>query len=191
MKATTAFRDCPLRLESHGLVAEWGPDDTLTVWCSTQATTGVANGLAGAFKIPAAKVKCITHYMGAGFGSKFAQGIEGTTAAHLAKKAGKPVKLMLDREEEIITGGTRPGAFGKVKIAGTKDGKITAFESTSYGSPGAAKGGGVNFQQLPYIFVASIPNLKKTNSTIRLNAAQQRAWRVPTSAKLGADRVAY
>ncbi len=158
-------------LESHGLVAEWGPDDTLTVWCSTQATTGVAGGLAGAFKIPATKVKCITHYMGAGFGSKFAPYTEGITAAHLAKKAGKPVKLMLDREEEITTAGTRPGAFGKVKIAGTKDGKITAFESATYG--------GVRFNELPYVFTPAIPNLTKTNSNIRLNVAATRAWRAP------------
>jgi xanthine dehydrogenase YagR molybdenum-binding subunit len=166
-------------LESHGLVAEWGSDDTLTVWCSTQATNGVAGQLAQQFKIPATKIKCITHYMGGGFGSKFGPGKEGEIGAHLAKKAGKPVKLMLDREEEIITAGTRPGAFGKVKIAGTKDGKITAFQSMTYGSPGYAGAAGVNFQQLPYIYVATIPNLKKVNNTVRLNVAQQRAWRAP------------
>src|SRR5262249_47259936 len=68
-------------LEAHGLVAEWGSDDTLTVWCSTQATTGVAGQLAQQFKIPATKVKCITHYMGGGFGSKFAPGKEGEIGA--------------------------------------------------------------------------------------------------------------
>src|SRR5205823_2652646 len=102
-------------LEAHGLVAEWGPDDTLTLWCSTQATTGVAGNLATAFKIPTTKVKCITHYMGGGFGSKFTPGTEGLLAVHLAKKSGKAVKLMLDREQEILTAGTRPGAFGTVK----------------------------------------------------------------------------
>jgi xanthine dehydrogenase YagR molybdenum-binding subunit len=166
-------------LESHGLVAEWDQNGDLTVWCSTQATTGVANGLAGTFKIPATRVKCITHYMGGGFGSKFNPGVEGATAAQLAKTAGKPVKLMLDRDEEVLTGGTRPGAFAKVKIAGTKDGKITAWESTSYGSPGVAAGGGVNFQQLPYVYGDAIPNIKKENLVVRLNAAAQRAWRAP------------
>jgi xanthine dehydrogenase YagR molybdenum-binding subunit len=166
-------------LESHGLVAEWGADDTLTVWCSTQATTAVAGQLAGHFKIPATKVKCITHYMGGGFGSKFNPGKEGEIAAHLAKKAGKAVKLMLDREEEIITAGTRPGAFGTVKIAGAKDGKITAYQSVTYGSPGFAGGAGVNFQQLPYIYAPTIANLKKENRAVRLNVAPTRAWRAP------------
>jgi xanthine dehydrogenase YagR molybdenum-binding subunit len=117
--------------------------------------------------------------MGGGFGSKFGPGVEGALAAHLAKKSGKAVKLMLDREQEITTGGTRPGAFGKVKIGGTKDGKITAYESVTYGSPGYSGGAGVNFQQLPYVFVDSIPNIKKENRVVRLNVAQQRAWRAP------------
>jgi xanthine dehydrogenase YagR molybdenum-binding subunit len=166
-------------LESHGLVAEWAPDGSLTVWCSTQATTGIASQLATAFRIPATKVKCITHYMGGGFGSKFNAGVEGVTAAHLAKKAGQPVKLMLDRAEEITTAGTRPGAFGTIKIGGTKDGKITAYQSETYGSPGFAGGGGVNFQALPYIYAETIPNLKKQNRVARINAAQVRAWRAP------------
>src|SRR5207245_2260383 len=48
-------------LESHGEVAEWDAAGNLTVWASTQATTGVARELAGHFKIPSTKVKCITH----------------------------------------------------------------------------------------------------------------------------------
>src|SRR5262245_7323512 len=90
-------------LESHGLVAEWDKDGGLTVWASTQATTGVAGALAQRFSIPPTKVKCVTHYMGGGFGSKFAPEVEGIAAAELAKKAGAPVKLMLDRAEEVTT----------------------------------------------------------------------------------------
>ena len=60
------------------------------------------------FKIPPTKVKCITHYMGGGFGSKFGPDIQGIAAAELARKAGAPVKLMLDRAEEVTVGGNRP-----------------------------------------------------------------------------------
>lgn len=168
-------------LESHGMVAEWGPEDTLTVWASTQATTGVAGELARAFKIPATKVKCITPYMGGGFGSKFGAYIEGITAATLAKKAGAAVKVMLERDEEVTTGGNRPSAFGKIKIAGTKDGKITAFQSASYGTPGTASASGVRVRELPYIYAASVPNIKNENLILRLNSGPQRAWRAPGS----------
>src|SRR6266536_1167262 len=64
-------------LEPHGLVAEWSDDDSLTVWASTQAVTGTAQQLAFMMRVPAAKVKCITHYVGGGFGSKFGPDIQG------------------------------------------------------------------------------------------------------------------
>src|SRR5204862_8186859 len=67
-------------LESHGLVAEWDADGGLTVWASTQATVATAQQLAGRFGVPQAKVTCVTHYMGGGFGSKFGPDVQGITA---------------------------------------------------------------------------------------------------------------
>src|SRR5262249_46285331 len=96
---------CHQCLESHGLPAEWGGDGGLTVWASTQAVAGTAGALAqyfsGKYKLdlPASKVKCITHYMGGGFGSKFGPDIQGQVAAELARLAKAPVKLMLDRAD--------------------------------------------------------------------------------------------
>src|SRR6185312_11507555 len=125
---------CHQCLESHGLVAEWDKDGGLTVWASTQAVWGTADALAKHFSakykidLPASKVQCVTHYMGGGFGSKFGPDIQGIVAAELARQAKAPVKLMLDREDEITCGGSRPSAYGKVKIGATKDGKVTAYE---------------------------------------------------------------
>jgi xanthine dehydrogenase YagR molybdenum-binding subunit len=168
---------CHQCLESHGLVAEWDSEGGLTVWCSTQATTGTAAELARHFKLPPTKVKCITHYMGGGFGSKFGPDIQGTVAAELAKKAGAPVKLMLDREEEVTVGGNRPSAYGKVKIAGTKDGKITAYEVDCYGTPGVGSGSTVNLNLLPYVY--DVPNIRRKHTVVRLNAQSARAMRAP------------
>jgi xanthine dehydrogenase YagR molybdenum-binding subunit len=170
--ASTISHQC---LESHGLVAEWGADGGLTIWCSTQATTGSAGELAQRFKIPAGKVKCITHYMGGGFGSKFGAEIQGAVAAELAKQANAPVKLMLDRAEEVQVGGVRPSAYGKVKIAGKKDGTITAYEADSHGSPGVEAGATVG--PLPYVY--PVPNVVNKHTMVRLNAQKQRAMRAP------------
>lgn len=169
---------CHQCLESHGLVAEWGGPDTLTVWCSVQATRNVAKDLATHFKIPETGVKCITHHMGGGYGSKFNADIQGIVCAELAKKAGAPVKLMLNREEEITVGGNRPSAYGKVKIAGTKDGTITAFEVDCYGTPGETGAATVNLGLLPYVYV-DIPNIKRKHSVARTNAGKARAMRAP------------
>jgi xanthine dehydrogenase YagR molybdenum-binding subunit len=166
-------------LEPHGLVAEWDKDGGLTVWASTQAVTGTADGLSKYFQaqgvdLPLSKVKCITHYMGGGYGSKFGPDIQGTVAAELAKKAGAPVKLMLDRASEIIAAGNRPSAFGKVKIAGTKDGTITAFDVDTYGTPGIGVGPTVG--PLPYVY--PFENQRR-HTIVRLNTFVMRAMRAP------------
>jgi xanthine dehydrogenase YagR molybdenum-binding subunit len=170
--ASTICHQC---LEPHGLVAEWDNDGNLTVWCSTQATMYTAMGLAQYFKIPTTKVKCITHYMGGGYGSKFGPDIQGTACAELARKAKAPVKLLLDRAEEVTVGGNRPSAYATVKIAGTKDGKITAYKVESYGTPGVGNSSTVG--PLPYVY--AIPNVQQQNTVIRINAQTLRAMRAP------------
>src|SRR5579884_319633 len=172
---------CHQCLESHGLVAEWGQDGSLTVWCSTQAVTGAAQALSRYFSsqkppvdLPLSKVRCVTHYMGGGFGSKFGPDVQGQVAAELALKAKAPVKLMLDRAEEVTTAGNRPSAYGKVKIGGKKDGTVTAYEVDSYGTPGAL--GGATVGPLPYVY--PFENRRK-HTVVRLNAGIQRAMRAP------------
>jgi xanthine dehydrogenase YagR molybdenum-binding subunit len=170
---------CHQCLEPHGLVAEWDADGGLTVWASTQAVTGTAQALAGHFSrqkidLPVNKVKCIAHYIGGGFGSKFGPDVQGIVAAELARKARAPVKLLLDRAEEVTCGGVRPSAYGTVKIGGTLDGTVTAYEANTYGSPGV--GGGSTVGPLPYVY----PFENKTSHTIvRLNTQTQRAMRAP------------
>jgi len=166
-------------LESHGLVAQWTDDGGLTVYASTQAVFGTAMALSAHFNaqgidLPATKVKCITHHMGGGYGSKFGPDIQGIAAAELARKAKAPVKLMLNRADEVMVGGNRPGAYGKVRIGGKKDGTITAFESDTHGSPGIGRGGTVG--PMPYVY----PFTAKTKHVpIRLNFGSARAMRAP------------
>lgn len=166
-------------LEPHGLVAEWDKDGGLTVWASTQATFATANQLAGRFKVPPTKVRCVTHYMGGGFGSKFGPDVQGFAAAELARRAGAPVKLMLERDEEVTTAGNRPSATGTVKIAGTRDGAITAFEVDCHGTPGSTGGATVNLGLLPYVYQDAIPNWKRSHSVAYVNAGGARAMRAP------------
>jgi xanthine dehydrogenase YagR molybdenum-binding subunit len=171
---------CHQCLEPHGLVAQWDEaGENLTVWASTQAVSGTATELARYFKIPTGQVKCITHYMGGGYGSKFGPDIQGKVAAELARKAKAPVKLMLDRASEITAGGNRPSAYGTAKIAGTKDGKITAYEIDAYGTPGVSNASSINIGQLPYVYADSIPAVRLKNQVLRLNAGSQRAMRAP------------
>lgn len=166
-------------LETHGLVAEWDADGGLTVWASTQAVSRVASDLALRFGLPPAKVKCITHYMGGGFGSKFTPGVYGFAAADLARRTGAAVKIMLDREEEVTTAGNRPSAYGTVKIGGKKDGTITAFAVDCHGTPGYTGGATINLGLMPYVYLDAVANWKRNHQVVLINAGKSEAMRAP------------
>ena len=161
-------------LEPHGLTAKWEGPDKLTVWSSTQAVQVVAGELADALGIPVANVTVLTDYMGGGFGSKFGADVWGRTAAELAKKAGKPVKLFLDRVQEHLAAGNRPSATAKIKLGATKDGKLVALIAQTHGTGGAR--GGSNFP-LPYVY--AVPASARTHNEVFVNCGGARAMRAP------------
>lgn len=164
-------------LESHGLVAEWEDEQNLLVHQSTQAVSGNGPDFARVLGIPASNVRIKMEHLGGGFGSKFPVDRWGLEAARLSKMVGgKPVKIMLERDAELMVAGTRPSAYARIKVAATKDGTITAFESESWGSGGPA---GANFAgQLPYVFTR-IPNRRERHISVMTNTGPQRAWRAP------------
>ena len=160
-------------LETHGTVCEWD-GDKLTAWVSTQGVHQCADGFAQALGIPRANVRVITQYMGGGFGSKFAPDAQGVICARLAKMAGAPVKLMLDRKEEHLDTGNRPSAFARIRAGVSADGMLTAFDGQSWGTGGAGAGSGF---PLPYLY--RFPNRRRTHTDVYINAGQQRAMRAP------------
>jgi xanthine dehydrogenase YagR molybdenum-binding subunit len=140
---------CPVHthspLETHGVVASW-EGDQLTVYASTQGIFAVREGLAEALGIDRKNVRVLCEHMGGGFGSKLGPSASGSAfamvACRLAKKAGAPVKLMLDRKQEQLCTGNAPSALMTVKVGAKKDGTITAVHYKSYGSAGVAGGAG-------------------------------------------------
>ena len=124
-------------------------------------------------------MKCITHYMGGGFGSKFGPDVQGIAAADLARRAGAPVKLMLDREEEITTAGNRPSAYGTVKIAGNEGRQHHRLRGRLPRHLRVTGGATVNLGLLPYVYLDAIPNCKRTHSVAFINAGAARAMRAP------------
>lgn len=160
-------------LEAHGQVAEFR-DGALYVWASTQAVSGYAGQLTEAAALPANKISVDCQYMGGGFGSKFGPDSWGVACVELAKKTGKPIKFMLQRDQELSIAGNRPSAYADVKIAARKDGTVTAWESNCWGSGGM---GGFGAPPLPYVF--EIPNRKTTSVGISVNRGPARAWRAP------------
>jgi xanthine dehydrogenase YagR molybdenum-binding subunit len=162
-------------MESHGSTSEWTDADHLFVHMSTQNVSGIAGQMAEPLKVPAANIHVHQDHVGGGFGSKFSPDRWGIVTAKLSKKAGgKPVRLMLERNSELRVAGARPSAFARVKVAASKDGKLVAWQSQSWGTGGPGGGG---MPPIPYCF--SIPNQRKEHTAIRNNIGPARAWRAP------------
>ncbi len=159
--------------EAHGAVAHWDGDQ-LYVWISTQNVSGLAGEFASALNIPATNVHVDCQVMGGGFGSKFAADTWGIAAAALARKAGRPVKLMLDRDVELLSAGCRPSMHAKIRVGAKRDGSLLAWDSDSWGT-GGMHGAGV--PRLPYII--EVPNRRTRHTTIFTNIGPARAWRAP------------
>ena len=132
-------------LETHGVLAQWD-GDKLTIHASTQGVFAVRNGVAEALGIDRKNVTVITEHMGGGFGSKLTPSATGSAfavvACRLAKQAGAPVKLMLDRHEEHLCTGNAPSALMTVRIGAKRDGTFTAIHHRAFGSAGIADGAG-------------------------------------------------
>ncbi|MCH7909600.1 MAG: xanthine dehydrogenase family protein molybdopterin-binding subunit, partial [Candidatus Hydrogenedentes bacterium] len=161
-------------LEAHGQVSEFR-DGELYIWPSTQSVSGYAGTVSRGAEVPTENIHVDCQYMGGGFGSKFASDKWGVLAAKLSKMTGKPVKLMLERDQELKVAGHRPSAFAKVKVGVKKDGTITAWESDCWGSGGMQRW---RMPPLPYVF-KDIPNYKTRGRGIITNKGLTRAWRGP------------
>ncbi len=129
-------------METHGLVADWR-DDGLTLYASTQHVMSVRDEAAEVFGLPKEKIRVISDFTGGGFGAKYGIGNYGTLAIHLSRKAGAPVRLVLDRREEHVSVGNRPSSVQRLKIGAKRDGTLAAVQLRSFGSGGVAAGASV------------------------------------------------
>jgi xanthine dehydrogenase YagR molybdenum-binding subunit len=167
-------------LETHGVVASWEADQ-LTVYASTQGIFAVREGLAEALGIDRKNVRVLCEHMGGGFGSKLGPSASGSAfamvACRLAKRAGAPVKLMLDRKQEQLCTGNAPSALITVKVGAKKDGTMTAVHYKSHGSGGVASGGGTAGPAGS--LHGKNPNFKAEEYDVFTNAGPAAALRAP------------
>lgn len=162
-------------METHSSFAEWKGDELFVV-ASTQGVFSVRDELAQVFGLPKDKVHVSAEYVGGGFGSKFGAGDHGVLAAKLAKKAGKPVRLVLDRKEDQLAAGNRPDSLNQMKAAYRKDGTVTAFSYASFGTAGVATGAGTgSVVKNSYAF----PNVAVEESDVFTNLGPGCAMRAP------------
>ncbi len=109
-------------LEPHACVAHWPGPRRLEVYVSTQSVTDVAEDLAVRFGLPREDVVVRAEHIGGAFGAKALLTMETVAAAELARVAGRPVAVVLDRAEEMVAGGYRPAVDLDLELAAGEDG---------------------------------------------------------------------
>lgn len=121
-------------MEPHAAVAEW-EDGRLTIWTGTQTPFNMRADLAVAFGIPEERIRIISEIMGGSFGAKTFVRQEAVLAA-LARKARRPVKVVLDRTEEFVTLNRHPSVI-RVRVGARRDGTLVAKELDCWVDTGA------------------------------------------------------
>ncbi|CAL8466442.1 g5978 [Coccomyxa elongata] len=117
-------------METQGAMAVPGEGGSLEVFASTQSATSVQQKIAFMLGVAMTDVKMTVRRLGGGFGGKEPQStFVACAAAFAARKLGKPVRLVLDRNTDMEMIGKRHPFAGEYKVAvqiSTK--KIVAME---------------------------------------------------------------
>ena len=165
-------------MEPHGCVANWD-GDRLTIWESTQGVYRIQQNVAETLDLPLSKVRIIGHYMGGGFGSKLQAGKYTIIAAVLAKITGRPVKMILSREETYLAVGNRPPSNMTLKAGVKKDGTLTALDFACTGTGGAYPAGGTSLVDWQIRDLYKCPNVRTSCTDVYINAGPARPFRAP------------
>ncbi len=115
-------------LEGHIAVALPQEDGAMLVHSSTQHPTEVQNIVAHALEEPANRVVVQCRRMGGGFGGKESQAaLIAAAAAVLARKSGRPVKLRLDRDADMLMTGKRHDFIADCEVGFDDEGRLLAL----------------------------------------------------------------
>lgn len=180
---TAGVNHCPL--EGHAAVASWDAGGRLTVWTSTQNPFLVQRNLSRTLGIPDRNLRLVVPPVGGGFGAKIESFSNEFAAILLAKKAGRPVRLALSREEVFCATRRRIPLIIDMKTGVKKDGTIVGLDTKVIGDGGAYASTGMlvlfhggAYLTLPY----KMPNVRYEGYrayTNRPPAGAQRGHGVP------------
>ncbi len=118
-----------LYIEPNGMIAVANADIGVTVWGSMQCPYYIHRALMELFALPADRVRIVQMETGGGFGGK--EEYPTLVAAHaalLAWKAGRPVKLIYDRAEDMAATTKRHPSRTRHRTAVDADGRLLAMD---------------------------------------------------------------
>ncbi len=162
-------------MQPSGSVAKWD-GDRLTMYGMGQGIYPVRESLAQALGMDASKIRFINKWNGSTFGSgRMAAERFYYLIAHASKMTGRPVKIMLPKDQELAQLQIKPETITRFKVGLSKDGRIIALDHAVQVSVGDlefgvhADGPGNAFNQLE-LYTAHVPNWRSLWSAYRTNS---------------------
>ena len=165
-------------IEPHACVATSNAGGHVTIWCTTQGPFEVRSATAKVLGKKVSELKVIPSEIGGGFGGKTVVYLE-PVAVRLSELTGKPVKMVMNREEVFRATGPASATLCKIKVGAKKDGQITvatawlAYEAGAF--PGSPVGPGCMSVLAPY----DIENFLIKGYDVLVNKPKVAAYRAP------------
>ena len=167
-------------IEPHAAIAQADRSGNITVWASVQSVFMVRNLLVQIFKVPFGKIRVIAPTVGGGFGGKLCDVILEPACVALSQKTGRPVKIVMTREEEFIAANPRHASIVEIKSGVMKDGTLVARQTRLlYDTGGYAASGTlvINVGTLKSFGPYKIPNVKADGLCVYTNNPKTGAMR--------------
>jgi len=114
-------------LEPCGALAEVDAAGRVTLWSANQSVFRVQASVCESLGLPMSRLRCLTPRVGGGFGNKMEAHVQ-PIVVKLAMASGRPVKLILSREEDFEIVRVRHPARVRVKTGVKRDGTFVARE---------------------------------------------------------------
>jgi CO/xanthine dehydrogenase Mo-binding subunit len=172
-------------IEPHACLASVGGDGRGELWVCTQGHYMIRATCAALLGMEVSKLRVTASEIGGGFGGKTTVFIEPVALA-LSRKAGKPVKIVMTREEVFRASGPTCSSSIDVKIGVKRDGRITAAHAEIRFQGGAFAGAQVDLGAMSAFACYDLEHVKAVGYDVVTNRPKQAAYRAP-----GAPMVAF
>lgn len=169
-------------LETQACVAIPKPEDgEMEIFSGTQNPAETQAYVAKVVGVAANKIVSRIKRMGGGFGGKETRSVQlACIVACAANKVRRPVRCMLNRDEDILTSGQRHPFLARWKVAVNKDGKLQALDADVFANGGWSQdlSGAVVERSLSHIDNCySIPNIHVRGRVAKTNTVSNTAFR--------------
>ncbi len=167
-------------IEPHACVASVNSDGTADLWVCTQGHFVYRQHCADLLGLDVSKLRVTSSEIGGGFGGKTHVWSEPVALA-LSRKAGRPVKLVMSREEVFRASGPASATSIDVKIGATSDGTITAALATLRYSCGPYHGMWAELGAMTAFACYDLKNVKSVGYEVLVNRPKTAAYRAPSA----------